>query len=78
MQYYIVTVYYFTFSYDARDHHSGVGRYANDAWRKSDINCSMKLQVVDEKPWLFLKTTRPIRANEELRYDYGDNTAPWR
>lgn len=70
-------VFYFYDSYDAYDKTSGVGRYANDEWK--DPNCVMKKMVMDNGvPCLFLHTIKDVPAHTELRYDYGDSTAPWR
>ena len=63
-------------SYDAYDPGSGIGRYANDAW--VNPNCTMKAKMLNGTIHLFLKSVCEIPANTELRYDYNDNTAPWR
>ena len=66
----------YPFSYDASSPESGMGRYANDNWLTP--NCKMKVKVIDGVPWLFLYTLHDISEGEELTYDYGDKTAPWR
>jgi SET domain-containing protein len=65
-----------SFSFDASSKFSGIGRYANDNWLEP--NCTVKKKVLDGIPSLFLFTTRAIDEGEELQYDYGDDTAPWR
>lgn len=41
-------------------------------------NCSMKLVIVDQGPRLCIFATRDIKKGEELRYDYGVPSLPWR
>ena len=51
----------------------------NDA-EKGDLknNCFMKIIVVDNKPRLCIFASKDISDEEELRYDYGVTTLPWR
>ncbi len=41
-------------------------------------NCVIKVVMVDEKPHLCIFASRDIITGEELRYDYGIPTLPWR
>jgi SET domain-containing protein len=41
-------------------------------------NAEMKIIPVDGKPHLCLFAYRDIAVNEELRFDYGVDTLPWR
>ena len=50
-------------------------RYVNDS---TEGNSTMKLKIFDYYPRLCLYATRDIDAGEEVRYDYGDDQAPWR
>ena len=52
---------------------------ANDAPSGHPLeNSFMAVVVVDKVPHLCLFAKRDIETGEELRYDYGDPTAPWR
>lgn len=50
-------------------------RYVNDS---TEGNSTMKLKIFNYYPRLCLYATRDIDAGEEVRYDYGDDQAPWR
>lgn len=65
-----------TCSIDATDSH-GLCRLVNDGIGKQ-MNCVMKKIIVDGTPYLCLFALRDIRAQEELRYDYGQTDMPWR
>ena len=75
---YIFTIYFGSFfcSYDAYEVKSGIGRFANDEWIRP--NCVMRMRQIEGVPYLFLFALRDVDPGSELRYDYGDPTAPWR
>ena len=67
------------FSVDATHESYGKGKMINDA-PKGDpkMNCKMVVVEVDRQPRLCLFATKTIEKGEELRYDYGVPTLPWR
>ena len=69
----------FIFSVDATDDIFDKGRMINDAAKGDTMqNCIMKIVVVDKIPRLCIFASRNIQEGEELRYDYGVATLPWR
>lgn len=48
----------------------------NDEWRTP--NCKIKRIDVDDKPILLIFALTCIKTGQELRYDYGQDSAPWR
>lgn len=57
-----------------------LGGLVNDAEEGTDkCNSKMKLMVINSYPRLCLFAKREIKAGEEVRYDYGENTKklPW-
>lgn len=56
---------------------SGLGRFANDASGSLE-NCLVRKVVLDKIPHLCLYAKRIIKDKEEIRYDYGNEHAPWR
>lgn len=61
---------------DATYEDGSMGRLVND--NHKDSNCTMKLIEVDSKPYLCLFATRNIQGKEEIRYNYGTGSFPWR
>lgn len=56
-----------------------MGRMINDAAIGDAMqNCIMKIVEVDKSPHLCIFASRNIQQGEELRYDYGVATLPWR
>ncbi|KAK3106804.1 hypothetical protein FSP39_000071 [Pinctada imbricata] len=56
-----------------------LGRYVNDeAFGKPANNSVVKLKMINKQPRLCLFASRDIYEGEEIRYDYGDQEAPWR
>ena len=55
----------------------GACRMVNDE-KGRGANTVMKVITVQGTPNLGLFAKRSIRSGEELRYDYGDDSAPWR
>ncbi|KAH3824871.1 hypothetical protein DPMN_126725 [Dreissena polymorpha] len=55
------------------------GRMINDAENgDAKQNCVMKIVEVNKTPHLCTFADRDIAIDEELRYDYGVPTLPWR
>ncbi|KAH3784872.1 hypothetical protein DPMN_012731 [Dreissena polymorpha] len=55
------------------------GRMINDAENgDAKQNCVMKIVEVNQTPHLCTFADRDIAIGEELRYDYGVPTLPWR
>ena len=51
----------------------------NDAEKGHAMNnCCIRIVVVDDKPRLCIFATKEIRKGQELRYDYGVPSLPWR
>jgi len=51
----------------------------NDAEKGSLLqNCVMKIVECEDVPHLCLFATRDVEIGEELRFDYGVTTLPWR
>ena len=68
-----------SYSIDATNDIFRQGRMINDAPNGDTLqNCSMKIVEVESCPRLCIFATRDIEVNEELRYDYGVPTLPWR
>ncbi|XP_034456692.1 uncharacterized protein LOC117770910 isoform X12 [Hippoglossus hippoglossus] len=61
---------------DASKSHGGFGRLVNDD--HVSPNCEMKKIVFEEKPHLCLFAVKEIHRGEEITYDYGDSSYPWR
>ncbi|XP_055999988.1 uncharacterized protein LOC130048025 [Ostrea edulis] len=59
---------------DATDVTERMCHYVNDDKR---ANITMKLKVFNKYPRLYLFALRDINEREEIRYDYGDDNAPW-
>ena len=74
--FFVPTNVHILFSFDAFNPSQGIGRYANDEW--SEPNCLMKRVPVKGEDSLFLYTLTDIQPHSELRYNYGDPSAPWR
>lgn len=55
-----------------------LGRYVNDAeagtYRCNCHDCRQKMLVFNYQPHICLFATRDIKAGEEIRYDYGDES----
>ena len=54
-----------------------MGRMINDGIGE-DQNAEMRRLYIDEHPYLAVFATRDILPGEEIRYDYGIKTLPWR
>ena len=52
------------------------GKILNDAWVRP--NAVVKKVVVADQPRLAIFALVPISKSQEIRFDYGDKTAPWR
>ncbi|KAK3089196.1 hypothetical protein FSP39_001655 [Pinctada imbricata] len=67
------------YSIDATHSLDRLGRYVNDeAFGKPANNSVVKLKMINKQPRLCLFASRDIYEGEEIRYDYGDQEAPWR
>ncbi|KAJ8039318.1 N-lysine methyltransferase KMT5A [Holothuria leucospilota] len=53
-----------------------IAKMINDEWRTP--NCKIKRVDVDDKPILLIFALTCIKTGQELRYDYGQDSAPWR
>lgn len=54
-----------------------MAKFANDAVSRKS-NAYVKKIVIEDKPHLLLFSKKTIGVGEEIRYDYGVPTAPWR
>ncbi|XP_062580856.1 histone-lysine N-methyltransferase set-1-like [Saccostrea cucullata] len=54
----------------------GIAKYANDEWVRP--NARVVKEIIDDEPYLFLKSIQNLKEGEEIRYDYNDSSAPWR
>lgn len=63
------------FSIDATHTLDRLCRFVND---EKNGNAVMKLKVFNHFPRLCLFAAKDIEAGEEIRYDYGNEDAPWR
>ncbi|XP_060948228.1 uncharacterized protein LOC133025555 [Limanda limanda] len=61
---------------DASKTPGGLGRLVNDD--HISPNCEMKKIDFEEKPHLCLFAVKKIHRGEEITYDYGDSSYPWR
>ncbi|KAJ8024514.1 Histone-lysine N-methyltransferase, H3 lysine-36 specific [Holothuria leucospilota] len=52
------------------------GKFANDEWNQP--NAYVAKHIIDERPRLLIFAKRDISAGTEIRYDYGNKSAPWR
>lgn len=66
----------FSCSIDASKEDGTLGRLANDNHKSP--NCKVKKVVVEGIPHLCLFAIKEIFPNEEITYNYGDSTWPWR
>ena len=66
------------FSIDGNHDLTSACRMANDSNRAPYKNCIMRVVIHNNRPHLCLFAIRDIGEGEELRYDYGDPSAPWR
>lgn len=72
-------IFYIHFSLDATNDIFYMGRMVNDAVKGDALqNSDMKIVVVDDIPHLCLFASRDIYENEEIRFDYGVPSLPWR
>lgn len=62
-------------SIDATHVSHGLCRFVND---EKHGNAVMKLKIFNNYPRLCLFAAKNIDPGEEIRYDYGDENAPWR
>lgn len=62
-------------SIDATHVSHGLCRFVND---EKHGNAVMKLKIFNNYPRLCLFAAKNIDPGEEIRYDYGDEYAPWR
>ncbi|XP_072049953.1 uncharacterized protein [Amphiura filiformis] len=74
-------MYYFTHNgkltcIDATPEDGRLGRLVNDDHRKP--NCKMRKCNLKNEPYLCLFALKDIAEGEELTYDYGDPSVPWR
>ena len=69
---------YFYHSIDATKEDGGhsLGRLVNDY--DKNPNCKVKTIIVDGRPHLCLFSIRHIFPDEEVTYNYGDSSWPWR
>lgn len=67
---------YFVCSVDASEEDGTLGRLVNDD--HISPNCEMKKVVCEGKPHLCLFALKKIFAGEEITYNYGDSSYPWR
>lgn len=56
----------------------GCGRRVNDIDTTKRANAVIKIVFVDDEPKLCLFASVDIKAETELRYDYGVQDQPWR
>lgn len=72
-------MFYFTWNgkhvIDATHVSHGLCRFVND---EKHGNAVMKLKIFNNYPRLCLFAAKNIDPGEEIRYDYGDENAPWR
>ncbi|XP_048050907.1 uncharacterized protein LOC125271018 isoform X2 [Megalobrama amblycephala] len=61
---------------DATKEDGSLGRLVNDDHRNP--NCKVKTITVDGRPHLCLFSIRDIFPDEEVTYNYGDSSWPWR
>nr|XP_055025623.1 uncharacterized protein LOC129415612 [Misgurnus anguillicaudatus] len=61
---------------DASKEDGSLGRLVNDDHKNP--NCKVKTVVVEGKPHLCLFSLRDICPDEEITYNYGDSSWPWR
>nr|XP_055041257.1 uncharacterized protein LOC129428912 isoform X2 [Misgurnus anguillicaudatus]XP_055041258.1 uncharacterized protein LOC129428912 isoform X2 [Misgurnus anguillicaudatus] len=61
---------------DASKEDGSLGRLVNDDHKNP--NCKVKTVVVEGKPHLCLFSLRDICPDEEIIYNYGDSSWPWR
>ncbi|XP_074468762.1 uncharacterized protein LOC141753956 isoform X2 [Sebastes fasciatus] len=61
---------------DAANEDGTLGRLAND--NHTSPNCEMKIIVYEGKPHLCLFAVTEISPGEEITYNYGDSSYPWR
>ncbi|MGL5103398.1 MAG: SET domain-containing protein-lysine N-methyltransferase [Plesiomonas sp.] len=66
----------FSHSIDASNEDGSLGRLVNDD--HINPNCKVKTVVFEEKPHLCLFSVRDIFPDEEITYNYGDSSWPWR
>ncbi|KAM3612304.1 uncharacterized protein V6R79_006508 [Siganus canaliculatus] len=64
------------YSIDASKEDRTLGRLVNDDHKKP--NCKIKIIVVEGRPHLCLFSVRHICPDEEITYNYGDSSWPWR
>ncbi|XP_039675539.1 uncharacterized protein LOC120570916 isoform X4 [Perca fluviatilis] len=67
---------YFACSIDASKEDGTLGRLVNDD--HISPNCEMKKVVCEGKPHLCLFAVTKISPGEEITYNYGDSSYPWR
>ncbi|XP_077121903.1 uncharacterized protein LOC143784261 isoform X2 [Ranitomeya variabilis] len=61
---------------DASQDNDSLGRLVNDEYKNP--NCKMKKVMVEKKPHLCLFAISDINPGEEITYNYGDSSFPWR
>lgn len=66
----------FTCSVDASKEDGSLGRLVNDD--HVNPNCKMEKIVCEGKPHLCLFAVKQISADEEITYNYGNSSYPWR
>lgn len=67
---------YLSYSIDASKEDGTLGRLANDNHRNP--NCKVKKIIVKGRPHLCLFAVKEIFPGEEITYNYGDSSWPWR
>lgn len=66
----------FAFRIDATSEDGSLGRLINDDNIRP--NARMRKICCDKIPRLYLDAIRLILPGDEIRYDYGDGSYPWR
>lgn len=67
---------FFSCSVDASDEDNSLGRLVNDDHVAP--NCDVRTVVHEGKPHLCLFASKKISAGEEITFNYGDASYPWR
>lgn len=67
---------YFACSIDASEDDGTLGRLVNDD--HISPNCEMKKVKCEGKPHLCLFAVKQISPGEEITFNYGDSSYPWR
>ncbi|KAJ8308541.1 hypothetical protein KUTeg_013415 [Tegillarca granosa] len=66
----------YVYEIDSTEENGSLGRMANDNHIKP--NCRPKIHSIDGKPHLLFFAIRNIRKDDEIQYNYGGVSYPWR